>query len=170
MKRNFYKPLLSGFLVILFVGCTAPLFEVTDNEIEAGDEQEITQDQVKEAIMEAGKGIGWKMKDTEPGEIIGTYQSRKYSASVKIPYSPKEYSIFYKSSHGLRYNGVKIHKRYNELVKNLSAAIGRELAKTTGQAQPQTEEPTTMGGLMDWLSGEGSDDEEEEAAAASSSK
>ena len=170
MSRCFHRTFLGGFLVVLFIGCTAPLLEITDNPIKAGDEQSVSMDQVREAIMQAGEGLGWKMQATQPGEIIGTYQWKRHSAIVKIPYSTQHYSIFYKSSQNLRYNGAKIHKRYNILVENLSTAIGRELTKATGQEQPPPEEPTTMGSLKDWLRDTESEDEESEGGAPSPSK
>ena len=158
------RALIIGVVLILFSACTAPLYEISETPIETGTEQGLTLAQVETAIKTAGEGIGWKMKTVKPGELTGTFKSSRYTASVRIPYSPQNYSIFYKGSQNLKYDGAKIHKKYNELVQNLSTAIGREMNKTTGHEQPQIEEaPTTIGSLMDWLRSEESSDEKKSA-------
>ena len=176
MNSRWERVLMIGVVLILFSACVAPLYEISDTPIETGTEEGLTLAQVETAIKTAGEGIGWKMKTVKPGEITGTFRSSRYTAAVRIPYSPQNYSIFYKSSKNLKYDGAKIHKKYNELVQNLSTAIGREVTKTTGQEQPQVEEaPTTIGSLMDWLRSEDSGDEgkpvgDETKPAADSSK
>ena len=116
------------FLVLVMAGCTAPLFEITDNKIETGTEAPVTSEQVKTAILDAGKGLNMKMVATKPGEIQGTYQSGSYTAVVSIPYTKQNYGIHYKSSQNLKYDGNKIHKKYNTFVNNLDVAIRRELS------------------------------------------
>ena len=165
MNSRWERALLIGVVLILFNACTAPLYEISETPIETGTEQGLTLAQVETAIKTAGEGIGWKMKSVKPGEITGTFKSSRYTASVRIPYSPQNYSIFYKGSQNLKYDGAKIHKKYNELVQNLSTAIGREMNKTTGHEQPQIKEaPTTIGSLMDWLRSEDSAEEKNVAA------
>ena len=154
-------------LALLLGACSSPLFEIRDNPIETGTEGPVTMDQVGSAIMEAGKGLGWKMSTTKKGEIGGTYSNSKQSATVAIPYSTKNYSILYKNSSNFKYDGTKIHKRYNDLVNGLDAAIRRELSKVTKVAQPvKQEEPTTMRSLTNWLKNVGSDEPEKAKPAA----
>lgn len=169
MNSRQERVLIIGVVLILFSACTAPLYEIKETPIETGTEQSISLAQIETAIITAGEGIGWKMKTSKPGEVTGTYRESKYTAAVKIPFSSENYSIFYKSSKNLKYNGAEIHRRYNTLVQNLSTAIGREVTKITGQEQPLIEGPTTVGSLMDWLRSEESGDQEK-AAAASSTK
>ncbi len=149
-------------LVLLMGACSSPLFEIRDNPIEAGTTMPVTMDQVSTAIMDAGKGLGWKMTLIKKGEISGLYQTAKQNATVAIPYTTKQYSILYKNSSNFKYDGTKIHKRYNDLVTGLDAAIRRELSKATNVAQPvKQEEPTTMRSLSNWLKSVGSDDEKD---------
>ena len=159
--------LFAGLFVVLLEACSAPLFEIRDNPIETGTDAPVITDQVGNAIMEAGKGLGWKMASVKTGEISGTYSNAKQSATVAIPYTTKTYSILYKNSSNFKYNGTKIHKRYNELVSGLDAAIRRELSRVTKVTQPvKQEEPTTMGSLTNWLKNIGSDDSEKDKPAA----
>jgi hypothetical protein len=149
-------------IALILGACSAPLFEIRDNPIETGAEGSVTLDQVGSAIMDAGKGLGWKMVMTRQGEIAANYSSAKQSATVAIPYSTNTYSILYKNSTNFKYNGTKIHKRYNELISGFDAAIRRELSRLTKVPQPaRQEEPTTMGKLTNWLRSLGSDEQKE---------
>lgn len=159
------------FLVVLVAGCTAPLFEITDNKIETGAEAPVTLEQVKAAIMDAGKGLNMKMVATKPGELQGTYQTGNATAVVAIPYTKQSYGIHYKSSQNLKYDGNKINKKYNTFVTNLDTAIRRELSKITKVTQTQkAEEPTTMGGLMNWVRSIGGSDDAKAKPAAEKPK
>lgn len=158
-------------VVALVTGCTAPLFEITDNRIETGTEAPVTSEQVKTAIMDAGKGLNMKMVVTKPGEIQGTYQTGNATAVVAIPYTKQSYGIHYKSSQNLKYDGSKINKKYNTFVTNLDTAIRRELSKITKVTQTQkAEEPTTMGGLMNWVRSIGGSDDSKAKPAVEKSK
>ena len=63
------------------------------------------------------------MKEAEPGHIVGTLHLRKHMAIVDIPYSTNSYSILYKDSAQLDYNGDTIHQNYNGWITNLNNAI-----------------------------------------------
>ena len=158
--------LSTGLLVLALGACSSTLFEIRDNPIETGTEGPVTMHQIGDAITEAGKGLGWKMATTKNGEISGTYSNAKQSATVAIPYTTKTYSILYKNSSNFKYNGTKIHKRYNELVSGRDAAIRRELSRVTKVTQPvKQEEPTTMRSLTNWRKSIGIDDSEKEKPA-----
>jgi len=171
MSKRMMQVVKGLLLVVVMAGCTAPLFEITDNRIETGAESPVTLEQVKTAIMDAGKGLNMKMVATKPGEIQGTYQTGNASAVVAIPYTKQSYGIHHKSSQNLKYDGTKIHKKYNTFVTNLDTAIRRELSKITKVTQTQkAEEPTTMGGLMNWVRSIGGSDDSKAKPAAEKSK
>jgi hypothetical protein len=83
---------------------------------------------IKKAIMVSGAGLGWQMKETEPGVITGTLYLRKHMAKVQIPYSKTEYSIRYQDSYELGYDGTNIHSNYNGWIQNLDRAIRSSLS------------------------------------------
>lgn len=171
MTNRFARMAKGLLLIVLIAGCTAPLFEITDNKIETGTEAPVSLEQVKTAIMDAGKGLNMKMVATKPGEIQGTYQTGNATAVVAIPYTKQSYGIHYKSSQNLKYDGNKINKKYNTFVTNLDTAIRRELSKVTKVTQTQkAEEPTTMGGLMNWVRSIGGSDEPKGKPAAEKSR
>ena len=85
------------------------------------------QEDVQKAIVRAGVGLGWEMKPVEPGLIVGTLHLRTHMAMVDIKYDTKNYSITYKDSSGLDYDGHNIHKNYNGWIQNLDNGIRSQL-------------------------------------------
>jgi len=49
-------------------------------------------------------------------------------ARVAIAYSTRSYSITYKDSHTMNYDGATIHRNYNKWVRNLEILINRQLS------------------------------------------
>ena len=88
----------------------------------------LTPAEVRGAIVRAGAGLGWIMKDAGPGTINGTLILRTHTAEVQIPYSATSYGIVYKSSINLQESGGKIHRNYNGWVQNLNRGINAQLA------------------------------------------
>ena len=108
-------------------GCrTATIMNVKDAPVEVTGKQ-VTTDEVKQAILRAGATLGWQMKETEPRNIVGTLFLRSHMAQVDIPYSNESYSILYKNSENLKYDGTSIHSNYNGWVQNLDRAIRAQL-------------------------------------------
>jgi hypothetical protein len=82
---------------------------------------------IKNAIMRAGAGLGWNIREVAPGRLEGTLHLRTHMAQVDIPYSKDNYSIIYKASDNLRYDGEKIHSNYNGWIQNLDKAIKSQI-------------------------------------------
>ena len=113
---------LAGFAV----GCkTAPVHNIADAPVNTS--KSVTQNEVKNAIMRAGSGLGWQMKETGPGRLSATLIKRTHKAVLDITYDTKTYSINYKDSSDLNYDGSNIHKYYNNWVLNLDKRISLEL-------------------------------------------
>lgn len=119
------------FLAILvftlgLMGCrTEPVYNVEDSPVNTIGKTTTTN--IKKAIMSAGAGLGWRMKEVKPGHIVATIMKRGTTAAVDIPYSKKSYSIVYKTSEGLKYDGSTINKQYNKWITNLDNAIQSRL-------------------------------------------
>ena len=116
------------FLVIttlMFSGCrTAPVYNIDEA---AFPESNSTEKDIAKAIINAGGSLGWVMTKKEPGHIVGTLNLRKHVAVVDITYDNKTYSINYKDSTNLDYDGTEIHSNYNGWVTNLSNAITNQV-------------------------------------------
>lgn len=119
---------LVGMLVFAGCGRAATVQNVENQHITANSK--VTLDQVGDAIVRAGAGLGWIMKKEKPGHIVGTLPIRSHLAVVDILYDTKEYSINYNRSENLNYNQEDntIHKRYNGWIANLNRAIAAQLS------------------------------------------
>ena len=120
------KSLGIAFLImttLMFAGCTSkPIYNVSNEPITANNGTP-TESQMIKAIIRAGSSLGWTMQKDSPGHIIGTLDIRDHIAIVDITYNSDTYSITYKDSNNLNYNGTKIHRNYNTWVNNLNNAI-----------------------------------------------
>ncbi|MCG7893438.1 MAG: hypothetical protein N0E37_12185 [Candidatus Thiodiazotropha taylori] len=129
MKIVSIKNLLFISLLVFtlgLMGCrTEPVYNVEDSPVNTIGKTSTTN--IKKAIMSAGAGLGWRMKEVKPGHIVATIMKRGTTATVDIPYNKKSYSIVHKSSNGLKYDGSKINKQYNKWIVNLDNAIQQRL-------------------------------------------
>ncbi len=116
---------LIGIAAAGLAGCrVAPVMDIVDAPvIEPGGGQKLTAEQVKLAIQRAGATLGWQIKEVQPFLLEGTLNLRSHMAQVNIPYSAQRYSIVYKDSQNLNYDGKQIHSNYNGWVQNLDKAI-----------------------------------------------
>jgi hypothetical protein len=105
----------------------APVYNVTSATM--ASPPGATQEQVATAIKRARLSKGWQMIDKGPSEIEGRLNLRSHLAVVSITFDTKQFSITYKDSNDLKYDGSTIHRNYNGWVQNLEQAI---LAQTAG--------------------------------------
>lgn len=118
---------LASILALLIVGCrSAPVYNVSEQSV-LSSKSNLTLDDVSMAIVRAGGALGWQMKETKPGHILGTLHLRTHVAIVDVDYSTKSYSITYKDSTNLDYDGTNIHSNYNGWVQNLQKGIQTQL-------------------------------------------
>jgi hypothetical protein len=109
-------------------GCmNAPIMEVTDAPVETVGRPATLAD-VEKAIIRAGSKNGWRMSSVKPGLAVGTYTQRERTVTIEVPYTAKAYSIKYKDSVNMDYNGSQIRKGYNDWVIRLDRAIRVELS------------------------------------------
>ena len=126
MIRNAF--LLTAPAVALFLaGCNSqPVYEVSKDPVVAT--RAVQMAEVEKAIVRAGTGLSWQMQPQGPGKIQGTIQQRTHRAVVDISYDTKTFSIKYRDSTNLKYDGASIHKQYNIWIRNLERAITVQLS------------------------------------------
>ncbi|HJO93630.1 MAG TPA: hypothetical protein QF753_09545 [Victivallales bacterium] len=125
---------LAGIITFI-AGCrTEPIGNVINYPIVQLNSH-ITLSQVKEAVLSAGKDLGWKMKEENKNLIMATLDLRGHQAVVKINYGPKYYSIMYVSSKNLMYDNYNINKFYNLWIRNLQNKINEKLEGATETPQ-----------------------------------
>ena len=120
----FVKRALLAVAFTMLAGCTSvPMRNVNDAPVVTGSGKPVTAEQVRIAIVGAGKGLGWTMTPADPGLVVGRITLRGHTAVVDVRYTPRSFSIQYKDSTGLNYKDGQIHKNYNGWVDNLERDI-----------------------------------------------
>ncbi len=112
--------------LVFLAGCrTAPILNIEGAPIEISSKHSAKD--IRKAIISAGTTLGWNMKAKKAGHIVGTLYLRQNIAVVDIHYTKKTYSIVYKDSTNLKYDGVNIHQNYNAWVRNLNRRIQAQI-------------------------------------------
>lgn len=123
-RRNALIGVIAIAVTFAVGGCrTAPIYNVSSAPVTPTGSSEVTMDQVRDAIIRAGGGLGWNMKPVEPGHILGALHLRSHVAKVDIHYDTESYSITYRDSTNLEYQDGNIHSNYNGWIQNLDTAI-----------------------------------------------
>lgn len=124
MKRYLTRFLVALVLVGGIAACrTASVYNVHDASFTS---EAPTLDAAEKAIRLAGASLGWQMKTESPGHLVATLPIRSHLAVTDITFDQDSYSIIYKDSNNLKYNGSTIHSNYNGWIQNLQAAIGAQ--------------------------------------------
>lgn len=123
------KIILMGLAAMMLAGCATPhaVKNINAEPVVTPAGRAVSLDEVGKAILRAGGTLGWEMKQVEPGYILGTLKLRSHVAIVDIRHTTKNYSITYKDSTNLDYDGTNIHRNYNGWIANLDRAIKTQL-------------------------------------------
>jgi len=106
--------------VASLAGCarTAPI-----NNIDQPVIGHYSDNQMRQAIVEAGITRHWVMTPVAPGVINGRLVQRGHVANIRVDYTPSRYSIHYVSSENLLAADNEIHRNYNNWVTALNQDI-----------------------------------------------
>ena len=115
-------------MLVIFSGCRSENIRNVESQPLISSSESVKLDNVTKAIQRAGASLGWAMRVMKPGHIEGTLNLRKHMAKVDIMYDAKNYSIKYKDSAELGYDGTQIHKNYNSWISNLNSNIQKQMA------------------------------------------
>lgn len=117
---------LLALLTLLLVGCrTAPIYNVDRSPVPSS--AGLTVKQVGNVIEGVAVETGWSIERKTPGQMVGTLRLRRHLAIVNITYDAKQFSIQYKDSRVLKYDGEKIHRNYNNWIHKLQRRITARL-------------------------------------------
>lgn len=102
----------------------APVYDVQQAAVITASGQPTTTAFVRSVLVRALTHKRWSVVSEQPGVIVATVTSAGSSATIQIDYSATEYSIHHQeSSPSMKFDGVKIHKHYNNWIKTLNNAI-----------------------------------------------
>lgn len=115
-------------LALILLGCqTVPVYDIVDEPVVAAVGGHSRED-VRRAIFRAGASLGWRMENYGDGHILATLNQRDTMAQTDIRYDRHRYSIRYRDSSNLKYDGRNIRGGYNRWIRNLDKRIKTELA------------------------------------------
>lgn len=122
--------LLVGAMTLVFTAACAslaPIQNVSGQPIATN--KPVSMDQVGNAILAAGaSSTRTQMTQVRPGVIQATRTGTKgRMAIMEIKYDTKQYSITYKDSQNMYYDGSRILEPYNGWVEDLDKAILKRL-------------------------------------------
>ena len=125
-------PILAVVSVLALAGCrAAPIYNANDVPFPTPVQRALTMDDYRGAIIRAGTKRGWSFRDEGPGHLVGDVAVRaKHFATVDVTFDTEKFSITYRDSRNLNYDGSRgeIHPNYNSWVNNLQADIQSEIA------------------------------------------
>ena len=128
MRKALRVLVLAAASVALLAGCrSAPVRDVINEPVVVTGQRQATMEDVEKAIVRAGSATGWRMRPVAPGLMEGTLNLRSHTAIVDITYDTRTYSIKYKDSTNLGYDGRNIHSNYNGWIENLDKGIQTQL-------------------------------------------
>jgi hypothetical protein len=116
-----------------FARAPVPIIDHENIAVATGSGKRLTGEQVRDAIVNAGKKRRWIITTPGPSELIATYDKQgKHTVVVNIKYSPDRYSVKYRSSTNMKYTVEDgkplIHPYYNKWVQTLINDINFELS------------------------------------------
>lgn len=129
MRTTKWAAIVVSAVFMLAAGCRTPtpVYNVSNAPVSTSKANP-SLDEIGKTIVLAGASLGWQMKPIKPGYILGTLSIRKHVAVVDINYSAKSFSINYKDSTELNYDGTSIHPNYNGWIQNLDNRIRAQLS------------------------------------------
>lgn len=131
VQRAFLIALTTLVLLLLLSACarTQPVLNITDEPVVTGSGETPSASAVRDAIIEACRAKKWLVDPSQDGLVIATAKVRQHTAVVDIRYTPESYSISYRDSEVLLYDGNMIHRNYNKWVQLLSERVNLEINK-----------------------------------------
>jgi hypothetical protein len=132
MPLNWFSVVTAVVVLALLSGCrTGPIRNVESARIAMVGGQAPSLEDVERAIYRGCAVVEppWHMKKVAPGHIVATINYRSDMAEVDIYFDTRKYSIRYRASSNLYYDGKQIHNNYNAWIQDLDNAIKAELAK-----------------------------------------
>ena len=113
-----------AFAALLLAACaTEPLRNVERTELNFPDGVAPTMADVEKAIYRGAADRGWTVRKTGPGELEAELRLRTHVAIVRIDHDARSFSITYKDSQNLEYDGTTINRNYNRWLRNLKFSI-----------------------------------------------
>ena len=112
-------------ILLLAAACTQPIKKVEKSNYGWGPQKGVTLAQMQSTIEKTATGLGWQLSDVKTGNFTAkrSWDGDKHNMAVDVLYDAKNFSIRYKDSKAMSYNGRSIHHTYNDMVAILQDTI-----------------------------------------------
>ena len=130
-RRILMLCLLGAPLLLIGVAAearTQPVYNIIDKPIVSGSGKPLTLEQVANALAAAARYKNWSVAEAEEGYLRAQIHVRQHFAAIDIRYTNDTYSITYRDSEVLKYDGTKIHRNYNKWIKLIEKAADQNFA------------------------------------------
>lgn len=120
-------------ILLLAAACTKPMHTVEASKYGWGPQKGVTLAQMQGAIETTARDLGWQLSDVKSGSFTGerNWDANKHKIAVGVIYDEKSFSIRYKDSKNMSFNGSSIHHTYNDMVSALQDNIKTNVSKLT---------------------------------------
>lgn len=133
MTRIIGLPLITLISLLLLAPTanarTQPVYNIIDKPVHSGSGNMLTLEQVGDALAAAARYKRWTVEEVEPGYMTAQIFVRQHFAAIDIRYTKSTYSITYRDSEVLKYDGEKIHRNYNKWVKLIEKEADQNLLR-----------------------------------------
>lgn len=136
MKLKLIGVLVTAIALTTSCSRNAKLIETPTMLIPGG--KHLSDNQVKKAIIKAGKERKWSCASEAPGVVLCIYNARNVSATVKVLHTSDQFTIQHVSSTNLKEKNGKIHPKYNQWVSNLKTEIMAKLSEAHEDYEPES--------------------------------
>ncbi len=93
-----------------------PIYNVENMTVQTASRRPTTSQQIRDAIIAGATTKRWQVREIEEGHLVAQIFVRRHMAEVDITYDESSYSITYKDSTNLLYDGTVIHRNYNKWI------------------------------------------------------
>ena len=127
-------PAIAAVCLLFVLGaCAGPMHMVDAQGYGDGPKPGVTLAQVQSTIQKTAEAQRWQLSDIKTGSFVAkrSWDANKHNIVVDVVYGLKDFSIRYKDSKQMGYDGNTIHRSYNRMVRDLESGIKANVSKLT---------------------------------------
>lgn len=123
-------------ILALVAACGGEIHRVESVGYGYGPQKGVTLEQMRAAIESSATGRGWQLSNAKSGSFDAKREwgAGKHNIVVTVFYDPKTFSIRYKDSRAMGYDGRFIHHTYNDMVRDLEETIQTSVSRLKARA------------------------------------
>lgn len=125
-----YRIIAALGILLLAAACTQPIKRIDNSNYGWGPQKGVTPAQIQSTVEKTAYGLGWELTDVKTGSFTArrAWDGDKHNVVVDVVYDAKKFSIRYKNSKAMSYDGSSIHHTYNDMVETLRDTIKKNVS------------------------------------------